>query len=102
MIFVQYCITYILVPIYATWIMDCGHHKHEEINFFKKGIYHDFNSNWFMDVGQNVVEIMKFNIYMPVITFLTNWAMRYASRTWDQINLCRKHSQTENAQSENA
>ena len=79
-IFVQYCITYILVPIQSTWIMDDEDSLYNKFNLFKKGLYNDFNSNWFMDVGQNVYEIMKFNIYMPIITFLTTWAMRYALR----------------------
>ena len=79
----QYCITYIIVPFYATWKLEGQTSDSHPFNVLEHGVYNDFNSNWFQDVGQNVYEIMKFNMYMPIITFFSGWIWRYFKRAWD-------------------
>ena len=51
------------------------------------GIYTAFNSNWFLDVGQNIIGIMKLNIVMPMIIWLFKWTLRFVKRAWDQRSL---------------
>ena len=51
------------------------------------GIYTAFNSNWFLDVGQNIIGIMKLNIIMPMIVWLLKWTIRFVKRAWDQRSL---------------
>ena len=82
----QYFITYIIVQQCSTWRFNQDDDDSWNYNLLKKGIYFDLNSNWFQDVGQSIYEIMKFNMIMPIIKFLTSWVLRYAMRTWDQRN----------------
>ena len=82
---VQYFITYIIVQSCSTWRFNPDDDRWQ-YNLLSKGFYYDFNSNWFQDVGQSIYEIMRFNMIMPIIRFLTNWAYRYAMRIWDQRN----------------
>ena len=78
-------ITYILVPMYATWDFTKSYASQlKSFNFMTEGIYKDFNSNWFLDVGQTVYGVMIFNMFMPVIEFGIFWAIRYIRRLWDQ------------------
>ena len=74
--------------MFATWTFAGDSSWSYRFNLFEKGIYNDFNSNWFQDVGQSIFEIMKFNMFMPIISFLTGWLWRYAYRVWDQRNFC--------------
>ena len=83
----------VMVPLLATWDLrgnslinmirerTTGSDSGEFI--VEKGIYNDFNSNWFLDVGHNIFKSMSINAIMPFIEFLLNWSKRYVKRVWD-------------------
>ena len=83
-ILLQYGITYILTNFVAT--QDLRGHlfiDKDSDSIFAMGIYKDFTSNWFFDVGSEVVGILYVNIFMPLVEWLAFFGIRYAYRVWD-------------------
>ena len=52
-------------------------------NIFTTGVYSDYNSTWFMDVGQIVYDTMTFNIVIPIFDYAVGYLKRYAYRVLD-------------------
>ena len=69
--------------MYATYKFDGDDSWNYRFNLFEKGIYNDYNSNWFLDVGQNIYGVMEFNIIMPILSFMVTWLWRYVKRVRD-------------------
>ena len=88
-------ITYLIVPVMATWDMrdhmaaKDGIVRQElavtdsEYSIYARGIYKDFNGQWFQDVGKSIMTSMTLNIFMPAIEFGIFWFIRYMKRLWD-------------------
>ena len=72
-------IIYALVPVLATWDLRGIGGIFEEMtdSAIINGIYNDFNSNWFLEVGQSIISTMTLNIFMPAIEFGLLWLIRY-------------------------
>ena len=82
-IFAVYLVIYGFVPLFATWDL----RTNTEFKFLEdifRGMYHDFNAEWFQDVGLLVCKTMAFNIFMPPIEFAIYWLIRYIYRVLDQ------------------
>ena len=83
-ILLQYGITYILVNFVATQDFRGRFLFSEDSeSIFANGVYKDFTSDWFLNVGQEVVGIMYINIFMPPIEWLMFWVLRILQRAWD-------------------
>jgi len=48
------------------------------------GIYTDFNSYWFKDIGYIMIYDMVFNVFWPLIEFAMYYAIRHIYRMIDQ------------------
>ena len=86
----QYFITYVLVQLLATFdLRDWGIFGTETsfFNAFEIGIYKDFTSNWFIDAGYLIKQIMFYNILMPPLEFCAYWLWRYLWRIVDQRSI---------------
>ena len=72
-------IIYALVPVLATWDLRgiAGIFEDTTDSAIINGIYNDFNSNWFLEVGQSIISTMTLNIFMPAIEFGLLWLIRY-------------------------
>lgn len=77
-ILLQYMISYILVQFLATYDLR-GHlfFTEESQKSTAMGIYLDFTSNWFLDVGFFIQDMLFFNILLPPLEFLAFWTWRY-------------------------
>ena len=51
------------------------------------GVYPDFNSNWFSDVGVTVCAALFSNMFWPLIEFWAYFGMRTFFRALDQKSL---------------
>ena len=49
-----------------------------------RGIDPDFNSRWFANVGDTLVNSMFINIYMPAFECFYNYCIRLLKRAWDK------------------
>ena len=78
---------YAIVPVLSTWDMRGTLVPLEMENIFTTGVYSDFNSTWFSDVGKIVYGTMTFNIIMPIVDYAVGYLKRYALRVWDQGSL---------------
>lgn len=86
-IFLLSFIMYAIVPVLSTWDMRGTLVPLEMENIFTTGVYSDFNSTWFSDVGKIVYGTMTFNIIMPIVDYAVGYLKRYALRVWDQGSL---------------
>ena len=82
-IFLLSFIMYAVVPMLASWNLRGTLLPEEFDNIFTRGIYSDYNSSWFLDVGQIVYDTMVFNIAMTIVDFMVGWIKRYALRVYD-------------------
>lgn len=83
-IFLLNFVMYVIVPIVATWELRGILFPADSPNPLAKGIYTDFNSNWFIDAGYSIITTMTLNIFMPLVEFALGWVVRYLKRAWDQ------------------
>ena len=79
--FFNYGLLYIIAPANFNWI------GAEEGSFFS-GIYTDFTSQWFLDIGVLILETSAFNIIFPLIEFLLFLIIRVIKRCIDQKSIC--------------
>ena len=79
-------VIYGLVPLLATADVRPDEGRPHLERFFR-GMYYDFNAEWFQDVGLLVTRTMTFNIFTPPIEFSIWWLIRYLKRAWDQRSL---------------
>lgn len=87
-VIMQYFTTYILAQFLATW--DCRgglFFDKDSDSLYARGIYNDFTSTWFLDVGSLIHQIAFFNMFMPPIEFFIFFAIRHLRRMWDQRTL---------------
>ena len=58
----------------------------------------DFESTWFIGIGNTLVAAMMFNIYWPLIEFFGFWGMRFGfrllDRRWKFLNALNTHKTT--------
>ena len=55
---------------------------------FFSGVYTDFTSQWFMDIGSLVAQTTAINIIFPLVEFLLFWLIRHLKRMIDQRSCC--------------
>ena len=77
-------IMYGIVPLFASWDLRGTLVPQDWDNILTNGIYSDFNSSWFIDVGIIIKDTMIFNMFMPIIGFVGSWFIRYIWRSRDQ------------------
>lgn len=53
-------------------------------NTFFNGLYTDYNSYWFQDIGKTIYGAMVTNIMWPVFEFFMFWGLRVLFRMLDQ------------------
>lgn len=51
------------------------------------GIYNEWNSSWYGDVGKHIIEISLSYIPMPIFEFFGNYFIRHIKRMIDQQKL---------------
>ena len=81
-IFFVNLVIYGFVPLFATLDVRPKHEAQYLEGIFR-GMYYDYNAEWFQDVGVLVCKTMTFNIFMPPIEVLIYWLIRYAYRASD-------------------
>ena len=84
-IFAVYLVIYGFVPLFATYDLRTS----TAFSFFEeifRGMYYDFNAEWFQDVGLLVSKTMTANIFMPPVHFVLGWLRRYLNRACDQYS----------------
>ena len=86
--FFNYGILYIIAP----WSL-----SESEAGGFFSGIYTDFSSQWFLDIGILVTETTVLNIAGPLVEYLFFWFIRHMKRVYDQRSLCPNKKQNTNA-----
>ena len=79
--FFNYGILYILAPLS---FVEAG----AKDGGLWSGIYTDFSSQWFQDIGSLIAETAVLNIVFPMIEFLVYLAIRHLKRILDQKSLC--------------
>ena len=80
-------VIYGLVPLLATADVRPDDEKRPNLEMFFRGIYYDFNAEWFQDVGVLVTKTMIFNIFMPPLETFFWLLWRYIKRVYDQGSL---------------
>jgi len=50
---------------------------------FFSGIYTDFTSQWFLDIGSMIATTSALNILSPLIELLVFWCIKVLKRMWD-------------------
>ena len=88
--FFNYGILYIIAP----WSL--SESGASDGDFFS-GIYTDFSSQWFLDIGILVTETTVLNIAGPLVEYLFFWFIRHLKRMYDQRSLCPCKRQNTNA-----
>ena len=58
------------------------------LEFMQQGIYVDFNSMWFQDIGSKVLSSFLIIAILPPIEFISIWLLGYILRAWDQSKFC--------------
>ena len=61
---------------------------------FFSGIYTDFSAQWFLDIGNLIVQTTIINIVGPLLEYLFFWLFRHLRRMLDQKSCCpfKKHN----------
>lgn len=88
--FFNYGVLYVIAP----W--NFSEQGVDDGDFFS-GIYTDFNSQWFLDIGKLITETTLFNIVSPVLEYLLFWLFRYLKRMYDQRTCCPCNKRNTNA-----
>lgn len=83
-VFYMTLFNYAFVPLFSPWDAREFQNMRFLNNFlFRNGLYTDFNSGWFQEVGYLVCANMISNAYWPIIEFGYTWAMRLGYRMLD-------------------
>ena len=73
---------YVLIPIFgAADVRDYDGAFYD--NLFYNGLYSDFNSSWFQEIGTIVCFNLMYNAVWPIIEFSYTWFFHYAFKSID-------------------
>ena len=81
-VFIVYFCNTSLLYIFAPW--DGRETDSPALKRLFQGVYTDYNSNWFNDIGNTLAQTMALNIFSPVIETFAFTALRFLSRMRDQ------------------
>ena len=84
-VFIVYFCNTSLLYIFAPW--DSRETDSPALNRIFQGVYTDYNSNWFNDIGNTLAQTMFLNIFSPVIETFAFTGLRFAKRIVDQRKL---------------
>ena len=88
--FFNYGILYIIAP----WSF--AEQGAKDGDFFS-GIYTDFSSQWFLDIGTLIATTHILNIVAPLLEYLLFWFFRHLRRMYDQRSCCPCNRRKTNA-----
>ena len=90
--------TFIIVSVFAIYFLQYGVlylFTPMSINFpiiskFVTGVYDDFNTYWYMDIGLQVVSVVLITAIFPPIELATLYLWLFVRRAYDQNRCCPK------------
>ena len=80
-VFIVYFINTSILYVVAPW--DSRENDNPVLNKVFQGVYTDYNSNWFLDIGNTIAQTMFLNMFSPLLETFAFTVLRFLMRIKD-------------------